>query len=262
MNARYSPAFEYRLAAARDNLDALVLPMAFCDGEAERLSSRGASMTVGQGAPSIILADDHPIVRYGIRQALESQGLAKVLGEASSARELLEAVAKTPCEMIVTDFSMPDEQNRDGLSLIERLTRLFPDKPIVVITALRNPGLVAALLKHGVRAVVEKSGDIAELALAIKAASSGRKYISRSLRSLLVSHEVAIKEQETPKLTQAEIEVLRLFAYEGLTSQQISERLSRSRKTVSRHKRSAQAKLGLSTNQELIEYCRRVNLAV
>jgi two-component system capsular synthesis response regulator RcsB len=164
--------------------------------------------------------------------------------------------------MIVTDFSMPDEQNRDGLSLIERLTRLFPDKPIVVITALRNPGLVAALLKHGVKAVVEKSGDVAELALAIKAASSGRKYISRSLRTLLVSHEVAIKEQDTPKLTRAEIEVLRLFAYEGLTSQQISERLRRSRKTVSRHKRSAQAKLGLETNQELMEYCRQVNLAL
>jgi two-component system, NarL family, captular synthesis response regulator RcsB len=219
-------------------------------------------MTTGQGAPSIILADDHPIVRYGIRQALESQGLAKVMEEASSARELLEAVTRTPCEIIVTDFSMPDEQNRDGLSLIERLVRLFPDKPIVVITALRNPGLVAALLKHGVKAVVEKSGDIAELALAIKAASSGRTYLSRSLRTLLVSHEVAIKEQDTPKLTRAEIEVLRLFAYEGLTSQQISERLRRSRKTVSRHKRSAQAKLGLATNQELMEYCRRVNLAL
>jgi two-component system capsular synthesis response regulator RcsB len=79
---------------------------------------------------------------------------------------------------------------------------------------------------------------------------------------LLTSWELNSPSDNTSKLTEAEIEVLRLFAYEGLTSQQISERLNRSRKTISRHKRSAQAKLGLATNQELLEYCRRVDLSI
>ncbi|NID04700.1 response regulator transcription factor [Luteibacter jiangsuensis] len=210
--------------------------------------------------PKVFLADDHPIIRYGVRMALEAQGAAKVIGEAGSANELLELLRQSRCDIIVTDFSMPDDQGRDGLSLIERLRRLYPDIPVVVITALRNAGLLASLMRQGVAGLVEKEGDVGELGLALQAASKGREFVSRNLRTLLLENEVAMKGKDTPKLTDAEIEVLRLFAYDGLTSQQISERLNRSRKTISRHKRSAQAKLGLNTNQELLDYCRQVDL--
>lgn len=210
--------------------------------------------------PNVVLADDHPIIRYGIRMALESNRLAKVVGEASSPNELLSVLEQTSCDIVVTDFSMPDDQSRDGLFLIERLMRTHPELPIVVITALRNAGVLGTLLRKGVRGLIEKEGNVNELSLALHAVSTGREYISPSLRTLLTSREVHLKRSKKPKLTQSEIEVLRLFAYEGLTSQQISERLNRSRKTISRHKRSAQAKLGVDTNQELLEYCRRVDL--
>lgn len=211
--------------------------------------------------PSIVLADDHPIIRYGIRMALESNRIAKVVGEAGSPLELFNVLANTPCDIIVTDFSMPDDHSRDGLYLIERLMRLHPDIPIVVITALRNAGVLSTLRRKGVKGLIEKEGNISELGLALHGVRMGREYISPSLRTLLMSREVGVRGTRESKLTEAEIEVLRLFAYEGLTSQQISERLNRSRKTISRHKRSAQVKLGLPTNQDLLEYCRRVDLS-
>jgi two-component system capsular synthesis response regulator RcsB len=210
--------------------------------------------------PNVVLADDHPIIRYGIRMALETNRIAKVVGEAGTPVELLKVLASTPCDMVVTDFSMPDDQSRDGLYLIERLMRTHPKLPIVVITALRNAGVLNALLQKGVKGLLEKEGNVSELGLALHAVNMGREYVSPSLRTLLTSREVDATRAAEAKLTQAEIEVLRLFAYEGLASQQISERLNRSRKTISRHKRSAQAKLGLETNQELLEYCRRVDI--
>ena len=210
--------------------------------------------------PNVVLADDHPIIRYGIRMALETNRIAKVVGEAGSPAELLNMLGSTPCDMVVTDFSMPDDQSCDGLYLIERLIRTYPKLPIVVITALRNAGVLNALLQKGVKGLLEKEGNVSELGLALHAVNMGREYVSPSLRTLLTSREVDATRASDAKLTQAEIEVLRLFAYEGLASQQISERLNRSRKTISRHKRSAQAKLGLETNQELLEYCRRVGI--
>jgi two-component system, NarL family, captular synthesis response regulator RcsB len=215
----------------------------------------------GQVIPTVILADDHPIIRYGIRMALESNRIAKVVGEAGSPMEVFKVLSAIPCDIIVTDFSMPDDHSRDGLYLIERIQRAHPNLPIVVITALRNAGVLSALLRKGVKGLLEKEGNVSELGLALHAVNMGRVYVSPSLRSLLTSREVDAQRGGESKLTQAEIEVLRLFAYEGLTSQQISERLNRSRKTISRHKRSAQAKLGLATNQELLEYCRRVDLS-
>ena len=216
-------------------------------------------MITGHTIPRVVLADDHPIVRYGVRMALEEQNVATIVGEAGSASELLSLLATVECDIIVTDFSMPDVHGRDGLSLIARLRRTYPDLPVVVITALRNPGILDSLLRRGVLGLVEKGGNITELQLALRATAKGRRFVSRDLRTLLTVNDVGPK-QKAPRLTNAEIEILRLFAYDGLTSQQISERLNRSRKTISRHKRNAQAKLGLATNQDLLDYCREVDL--
>jgi two-component system capsular synthesis response regulator RcsB len=218
--------------------------------------------TLDGGAPAIpnvILADDHALIRYGMKMALESSGLARVTGEAGGPAELFRLLAQADCDVVVTDFAMPDEENRDGLSLIDRLARLHPDIPVIVITALRNAGLLKTLLDLGVKGLVAKGGGVNELMLAFQAVSKGRDYVCAPLRQLLLEASVAPKVHAA--LTRAEIEVLRLFANDGLTSKQISERLNRSRKTISRHKCSALAKLGLSTDQELLDYCRQVDLS-
>jgi len=206
----------------------------------------------------IVLADDHPIVRLGIRTVLERHGLGCVVAEAGTPSELMEAIRTHPCDVVITDFCMPDEWGRDGLSLVERLSRLYPSIPIIVITALRNVGLLQSALQQGARGLLDKESDISELSLALQAVNRGGTYVNKEFRKLLRAHRMPMTGSLT--LTPAEMEILRLFVNEGLSSQQIAERLHRSRKTISRHKRSAQAKLGLHTNQQLVDYCRQVDL--
>lgn len=210
----------------------------------------------------IILGDDHTIVRYGIRLAIEANHVAEVVAEASNSDELIAAVQAQTCDAIVTDYSMPGEQTQDGLALIDRLMRMRPGVPIIVVTAMRNAAIINKLIAKGVKGVVEKAGSVQELQVALHAIAQGRSYLSPGLESMLASASiVGSKVGKEVTLTTAELEVIRLFAYGGLTPNQISQRLNRSVKTISRHKMNAQRKLGVGTNQELLEYCRKNDLS-
>ncbi len=209
----------------------------------------------------IVLAEDHALVRYGIRLAIEAGRVAQVVAEAATSDELIAVVQAQPCDVIVTDLSMPGTRTRDGIALIDRLRRICPAVPIVVLTAMRNAAILNKLLEKGVKAIVEKAGGINELHCALIAAAQGRTYVSSGVESLLENMSlVGERVGHEASLTTAELEVIRLFAAHGLTASQIAQRLNRSVKTVSAHKRRAQHKLGLSTNKELFEYCRAHDL--
>jgi two-component system capsular synthesis response regulator RcsB len=205
------------------------------------------------------LADDHGIVRYGIRSALEADGIAEVVEEAANSDELIAIVKRTDAfDAIVTDFMMPGERTRDGTALLGQLGRRCPDVPIIVITAMRNAAVLNEMLSHVRVSLVEKAGNVAELRKALLAAAQGRTYISPGIERLLASVDIiGSKVGAAPRITKAEMEVLRLFVMERLTPKQISERLNRSVKTTSRHKRSVMEKMGLRTTQELLEFCQR-----
>lgn len=208
----------------------------------------------------IILADDHAIVRYGIRLAIEASGVAEIVAEASSSDELIAVVQSEPCDAIVTDYSMPGEITQDGMALVDRLMRLCPNAPIVVVTALRNAAILNKLIAKGVKAIVEKAGGVTELHYALLAVSQGRSYLSPGLQSLLAGASiVGTRVGHEAKLTTAELEVIRLFV-QGQSPTEIAQRLNRSVKTVSRHKMSAQRKLGAHNSQQLLEYCRKNNV--
>lgn len=205
----------------------------------------------------IILAEDHGIVRYGIRLAIEAGHVAHVVAEAADSDELIAAVRQHPCDAIVTDLSMPGTRTRDGIALVVRLQRICPGVPIIVVTALRNAAILNKLLARGVKGVVDKAGGVNELHCALVAAGQGRTYVSPGVEKLLARMNlVGERVGKEATLTTAEMEVIRLFAADGLTAAQIAERLNRSVKTVSAHKVRAQHKLGLGTNQELLEYWR------
>ncbi|HVW50997.1 MULTISPECIES: response regulator transcription factor [unclassified Trinickia] len=208
----------------------------------------------------IILAEDHGIVRYGMRLAIEAGHVAHVIAEAANSDELIAAVRQYPCDAIVTDLSMPGTRTRDGIALVDRLQRICPGVPIIVVTALRNAAILNKLLAKGVKGVVEKAGGVNELHCALVAAGQGRTYVSPGVEKLLARMNlVGERVGREATLTTAEMEVIRLFAADGLTAAQIAERLNRSVKTVSAHKVRAQHKLGVGTNQELLEYWRAHN---
>ncbi|MGN6086322.1 response regulator [Trinickia sp.] len=203
----------------------------------------------------ILLAEDHGIVRHGIRLAVESAHIAHVVAEAANSDELIAAVKQRDYDAIVTDLSMPGARTRDGIPLIVRLQRMRPEVPIIVVTAMRNAAILNKLISKGVQAIVEKSGGINELHSALVAAAQGRTYVSPGVEALLARvNLVGARIGKEATLTAAEVDVVRLFAHEKLTAGQIARRLNRSVKTVSAHKMRAQRKLGLSTSQELFEY--------
>lgn len=202
-----------------------------------------------------ILADDHPVVLMGLRTALRGNGERyPVVGEAQNGVELMALLASQPCDLLITDFSMPDASNsEDGLLMLRRLHRQYPKLPILVLTMRDNPALIQSMLKTGVRAIVDKRAVTRELISALHAIEAGRSYLSEYLRE-----QASMQTSKTPRgnvLSAKEIEVLRLFS-QGMTVTDIAKRMNRSVSTISQQKREAKRKLGLTSDQQLHDYAR------
>lgn len=211
-------------------------------------------MPDAHGGIRIILADDHPVVRSGVRAILERNGGARVVAEAATADELFAAIAG----VALTDFSMPGGDAADGLSMLVRLRLRWPMLPVVVLTMAGNGGVLRAILDTGVLGLLNKSDALNELPLAIRAVERRRRYLGVSIRQLLDAGTGIPAAQTT--LSPRETEVLRLFA-SGLTVSAIARRLNRSVKTVSRQKQDAMAKLGLHSDLDVYAYARENGLA-
>lgn len=218
----------------------------------------------------IILADDHPVVMLGIQTLLRERGESlRVDGEATNGVELLALLASQECDLLITDFSMPFEMDReDGLQLLGRLRRTYPDLPIIVLTMIHNRAVIRGMLDVGVNGVVGKVAMVKELLLAVAAVMSGRTYLCESMREYAVEKAVPGRRplldadgvgNDVALLSRREVEVVRLYA-EGLSVTQIALRVHRSVKTISQQKNDAMRKLGLTSNSQLYEYARAVRI--
>lgn len=201
----------------------------------------------------IILVDDHPITLIGMRCLLEADPRLTIVGQAQDA-DGLQALLKThACDLLITDLMLAGAQQADGLQMIQRVRRHYPQLPVIVVTMLDHPALVRALLDLGLRGLVSKRGLLTDLPRAIL--NNERKpFLSHSFEQQL--RRVADQTGETPvcnTLSPREVEVLRLYG-SGLTVGEIASRLSRSKQTISSQKCSAMRKLGLDTNAALYLY--------
>ncbi|RDD79739.1 DNA-binding response regulator [Dyella tabacisoli] len=202
-----------------------------------------------------ILADDHPVVLLGLRAVLQKDGRATVVGEATSADELWDLLAGTPCDLLITDYSMPAGKRGSGLALIEQLRRTYPELPIIIVTMISNAALLKAMLDAGANGVLEKSFSAEELPEAVLAIMRGRSYLGQSVLAALDAHKAKASESHFnwAKLSPREAEVVRLYI-SGLSVTDIAERLSRSVKTVSTQRLNAMRKLGISSDADLYAY--------
>lgn len=204
----------------------------------------------------IIIADDHPVVRMGARTVIETSGVGDVVAEASGTDELMEVLAGQPCDVLVTDFSMPGGQQADGFALVEVLRRRFPEVPILLLSMASNLGILRMVASAGVLGLVDKGSSLDELPLAIQTVHRGAPYISRILKERIAELGTAeVIGYATKPPSPREMEVLRLLA-SGLTVTQIAEQLHRSITTISRQKGDVMRKLGLKNDAELFEYLR------
>lgn len=196
----------------------------------------------------VFLADDHPIVRSGIRLLLESESDIEVSGEASSGREALEMISDDPPDLVLMDISMPE---LSGLEATRELRKILPKLPILVLTMHEDRRYFFELLQAGANGYVVKGAAPGDMVSAIRAVSAGGTYLHHSLARYLVDEYQ--ESGEKPALSVREIEVLGLTA-QGLTAKQVGKELSISSNTVERHRANIMAKLNLSNRAELVRY--------
>ena len=205
---------------------------------------------------TIILADDHPIVRQGLRTLLETQLDYKVIGEASDGLEALALVEQLKPDVLIVDVMMP---GLNGLEVTKRIRKQLPQTQVVVLSMHANEPYVLEALRSGASAYVLKATSTASLVEAVRAAATGQRYLSpplteRAIEVYLQKADEANTELDGYKmLTAREREVFQLVA-EGLANAEIAERLSISGRTVETHRTNVMRKLRLHTETELVRY--------
>jgi len=203
---------------------------------------------------TLVLADDHQVVRQGMRMLLEAQPDFQVVGEASNGLETLRLIESLEPDVAVLDLMMP---GLTGLELVREIEQISSPTRIIVFSMYSNEPYVLEALQHGAAGYVLKDAPTDELVRAVREAMAGRRYLSAALseRAIQAYLESTQMDELDPyeTLTRREREVLHLGA-EGYSNQQIAEQFSISPRTVETHRANLMRKLGLASQTELVRY--------
>jgi two-component system response regulator NreC len=216
------------------------------------------SMTVAPKDYQIILADDHSILRAGVKVLIEGKPGFKVVGEVGNGQDLLDLLAKIPCDMVVLDLNMP---LMNGIEALEYMQMHFPRVAVLVLTTHKEKPFLKRALAKGAKGYLLKEETHDKLISAISDIRQGKRVISAEMTSLIVDdYSTDLSSPLTADLlTQREKEILSLTA-NGLTSKEIAERLDISARTVEAHRGNVREKLGITTMSELVKYAMDHNL--
>jgi DNA-binding NarL/FixJ family response regulator len=198
----------------------------------------------------ILLVDDHPVARHGIRSLLAERVKDAVIGEASDGTSALRQVQDRTWDLVVADLSMP---GMSGLEFIKELRRVQPDLPALVLSMHPPSQFARRALSAGAVGYVTKDSDLDEFVSAIEHARRGRRYISRDTADLLTRQGARWEAPPHESLSDREYQVLRLLG-SGLTISDIGRELGLSVKTVSTYRARVLDKLGMKSNAELMRY--------
>ena len=209
----------------------------------------------------LLLVDDHEVVRTGLRMLLESHSDIKILAEASTGAEAIQMARKFKPDVVVMDITLPDIT---GIEATRRLKERQPEIAVVALTIHEDEQYFFEMLQAGASGYVPKRAAPEDLITAIRAAFAGEIYIYPSLTKALVSDYLGRsrtdpEEASLETLTPREEEVLELLA-DGLTNDEIADRLVISRHTVARHRENLMGKLNLHSRSELVKYAIRKGL--
>jgi DNA-binding NarL/FixJ family response regulator len=206
----------------------------------------------------ILLADDHNIMRRGLRLLLERQPGFEVVGEAADGRQAMEGAEATKPDVVVLDIAMP---HMSGIEAAQRIRALIPQAAIVILSMHSDEGYVLRALKAGAKGYLLKDSAENDLIEAIRAVSEGKAFFSPEISKILVEDYVRDMrkrgaEDSYELLTSREREILQLLA-EGKSNKDIATLLNLSLYTVETHRRNLQDKLNLHSVAELILYAVR-----
>jgi two-component system, NarL family, response regulator NreC len=207
----------------------------------------------------ILIADDHGVMRGGLRALLEDEPGLEVVGEASSGEEVIALTEKLRPDIVLMDIGMP---GIDGIEATRTIKNAFENIQVLVLSVYEDESLLREAIKVGAAGYIIKRAAEEELISAIQAVSRGDMYIHPAITRLLFSQHPVVdhsEESNLESLSPRELEVLSYLA-RGYTNRQIAETLYISTRTVESHRANIMGKLGIKNRIELVEYAKKYGL--
>jgi two-component system invasion response regulator UvrY len=200
----------------------------------------------------VLIADDHPIVRSGLKQILSAEDDLVVVGEAENGSETLELARRLDWDILVLDYSMP---GRSGLELIKEIKRQYPDRPVLVLSMMPEEVHAAQVYKAGGAGFVKKESANEELTIAVRKVAKGGKYVSPTFAERLASGLASNHSDKPPHeaLTDREYRVMWLLA-SGKQIKEIAREMFLSPSTISTYRTRILKKMMLTDNAALVRY--------
>jgi DNA-binding NarL/FixJ family response regulator len=200
----------------------------------------------------LLIADDHAILRDGIRSLIMRMRHVKIVGEAANGQEAIDKFRDLKPDLLILDISMPDI---NGMEVARVVLESSPDANIIILSMFDDEDYINRCLELGVKGYVAKNESGEELELAIESVLEGKKYFSSQIQKVIFgSHSLNVNrlaQREKIKLTQREMEIIQLIS-EGLTSQEMADKLFISPRTVDTHRANLLKKLAVKNSMELI----------
>ena len=200
----------------------------------------------------ILIADDHAIVRAGLRQIVAEHADMEVAGEAATGAEVIEMVRKSDWSVVLLDISMPDQ---NGVDTLKRVRQIKPDLPVLILSGFPEHQYAVNLMRTGASGYLNKQSIPEELVTAIRAVAKGKKYVSPALGQILVK-ELSQPEGDRPlqdSLSEREFQIFCKLAA-GVGVSKIAEELHLSVKTISTYRTRVLEKMHMKTNADLTYY--------
>lgn len=209
----------------------------------------------------ILIADDHAMIRDGLRNLIQQNQSYTIVGEAKSGNEALQLFAQYVPDLIILDISMPD---LNGMEVSKKILETYPDACILIFSMYDGDDYISRCLELGVKGYVIKNESGSELENAIQSVLEGKNYFSRHAQDVIFkkfSQNVGKKKQreEIIKLTHREREIVKLIS-EGMTSQQMADKLFISPRTVETHRANLMKKVGVRNAIELVKKIQSLEL--
>lgn len=200
----------------------------------------------------ILIADDHILIRAGLKQLIESFGNYEVVAEATTGKEALQLLEQSEVDVLLLDISMPDES---GLDVLKRVRAQWPELRVLMLSMHSDTVHVKTALENGANGFLVKDSAPTELYVALNATMRGQKYISPSVSEGLLDAWLRPEpnKRSDPRLSPRQQEILDLIG-EGFSTKEIAARLNLSTKTIETHRARMMETLGLNRGPELLRY--------
>ena len=206
---------------------------------------------------TVLIADDHPLVRAGIRQCLQEDSSIREVGEASTGQQTLEKLREARWDLLILDINMPD---RSGLDILKYVRTGFPDTRVLVVSGFPERQYAVNLLRAGASGYLPKESAPEELLKAVHAVMAGKRYVSANLAELLVNElDVDNDKPIHSQLSDREFQIFCKLAG-GKTVSDIAAELFLSVKTVSTYRSRVLEKMRFQSNADITSYALRNGL--